>query len=789
MKSIIDYCKCLELKTIVEMMSKQFFCKENVEFILNPTYLKDKDEYKQNIENLNRMRDFIYKKRRINFVNYNNLNDIFIKIYKNICLSIEEFVSLIPFFESVENVINDFKEFPLTNGIDLDEKVLDLKSFSNIYLRLNHSFTYDKEVNSDASSELARIRKQILNKKSSINKIYNNLKTKYKDYLSDENSFKDGYQTLAVKSNCINKIDGIVLSTSHTKLTLFVVPKEIVSVENELASLYNDEEEEINRILIELTNELNKNYKFIYKNYQILLFLDKYHGLVQFSLDNDFTIPIYSEDKLELNSLIHPLIDRAKLVKNNFALSKDTKRTFVLSGPNAGGKSVLFKEIGLVCVLSKLGLVINCQKESYVPYFNNIFLVLSEEESILDNLSKFTFHLKKLNNILLKVDENSIVIVDEICSGTSPTHGEAIAISFLNEYKKKNPFILISTHYDGIKRYGISDSQTLNASMEFDVEKLTPTYKLLLNKSGSSYAIEACYKVKVDENVIKNAKQILLDNQSEVEHLEYKLSKELNKYSTLNNELEEKNIALNKLVEKKEREIKHLEDMQEKFDEDYEEKLDKVISEKEELLTDLFKNRVKNIDFKTYSEIKGQINKLKKNNTELVNKNLIKKSDINLQKSKEEHEFKLNDYVIYNGIYNCKIIKLKNNNVTLLVNGCKIQTTLDNIKYDKNNSNQTIKVATPQYTGTDLNLILNASFKNELNIIGQTSDIAMSNVKQFLSDCQLRHIKQCRVIHGNGNFILRRALIKLLDKLPEIDSYRDGLENEGGMGATVIYLK
>lgn len=781
MKTVLEYCKNINLSETCSLIKKYFYFKENFSIVENPTYLKNKREYITNIDNLKRIKFFVEDKKCFRLLTVENLHDIFNLIEKNISLDIEDFIKLIPFLESTENVVNDFKKVNFLKDNDIDEAIQDLRSFIQFLNKYQKTFTEDLQVNSDATPTLYSIRKEISFKKSSIDKVYTSLKNKYKDYLSNEESFKDGYQTLSVKSNFLNKIDGIVLKRSNTKQTLYIVPKEIILIENELNDLYDREKQEIAKILTDYTNELHAFHKPLLKNYQILLLLDKCNALVQFSLDYDFTIPNYSKEELVLKSITHPLIPSNIIVKNDFELSKKIKTTFILSGPNAGGKSVLFKEIGLCCVLAKLGFPINCSKESFVPFFNNIFLVLSDDESIADNLSKFTSHLKKLNNILNKVDDNSIIIVDEICSGTSPRHGEAIAISFLNEYMKTNSFVLLSTHYDAIKRYGNENEHILNGSMEFDTKNLTPTYRLILNQSGSSFALEACYKVNVDENVIKNARKYLIANQSNEEHLEYLLSKQLNKYTKLNNELEEKISKYDDLLNKKNKELENLNQQKEKFNLEYQTKLEKLLSDKKDELEKTFRLGKEKLDFKTYSDVKGKLNKFS-------NKD-IKETFKPEEKIKEPtHSFKINEYVFYNNMSKCKIISIKNKKVILSINGYSIKTTIDKIKYDATNSNKTEKVV-DSYPTVDREIIKKKSFKNELNIIGQTSDEAMSNVEMFISDCLLRNIKVCRIIHGMGNFILRNTLIKLLKKLPEVESYRDGNEYEGGMGATVIYLK
>ena len=729
---------------------------------------------------------FFDGRRLLNLSETNNLNEVFSKIERGLSLYIEDFIALIPYLSNVIEIKNLFKDTENVSVPNLLNEVLDIISFPNLLSKYRESFTEDGTVNDCASVQLREIRSEIRKTTKSIDDTFFSLKKRYKDYLSDENPYREGVETLAVKSNFISKVSGITLQSSNTGRTLFVLPKEIMDLRNKLEGLYEEESDEIARILDTFSKELFRNYTQLYKEYQIYNFIDSLYGRTNFGKDNDYVVPEISDDTLELNGLVHPLIDRAVCVKNSVSLSKKDKYFMVLSGPNAGGKSVLFRSIAFSFYLNMIGFPINCTKESKITFASDIFLILGDDESVEANLSRFSGHLVNLNEIVSKADENSLIIVDEICAGTDPREGESLGIAFIKDFLSKNAFSFVSTHYEAIKKFAKVEDKIVTATMEFDASKLSPTFRLLVGSIGNSYAIECARKVGVADSIIKEAKSNMKKYSSMSDRLETILNKELMKTKSLNEKLKEKDKQYEELMARREKALTATKEIEANIRKQADEKIERIVSQKEEELDALFERYKDKIPFKVFAEIKGQLHSFETVSAKKQNNQPQKQTLSKTENKKIEHEIVVGDFVIYEGVNKCKVLAINNGKYRLSVNGLVITTTKDNIVYDAKNSVKVVKNAS-QLSSVDT-AILNSDFRLELNVIGLNSEDAVKEVATYLSNAVVKHVKQVRIIHGMGNFILRNAIHKYLDKQDYVKSYRAGGETEGGFGATVVYL-
>ena len=327
-------------------------------------------------------------------------------------------------------------------------------------------------------------------------------KEKYKSFLSEDfSSIKNGFNVLPIKAKSISNVPGYIVSYSSSKETAYIAPIEVLNIQNKIVQLENQELIEINKIVASLSKDLKEIIDDIISNYNILIKWDHFFASIKFGQTYNGTIGVLSY-KLELNNLFHPLIGYNESVKNSFSLSKDAKSMLFISGPNAGGKTVLLKATCISIIMLNLSLLVPCSDISYFPYFDKVILVSGDSQSIENNLSTFSSHLKELKEIIDLDISSSFIAIDEICGGTSPSDGVALSKSIIDYLNNKKTFSMITSHFDELKQLVYSNDSILVCSMEFNLDNLLPTYHLLLNSIGYSYGIELAKMIGVNQRTV-----------------------------------------------------------------------------------------------------------------------------------------------------------------------------------------------------------------------------------------------------------------------------------------------
>ena len=656
-----------------------------------------------------------------------------------------------------------------------------IKDFIKDFNVLNHLSNSIKGVISpsltiydNASSKLKSIRTKIVSTQQELTARINSLVRTYSSILSDGNiTLRNDHFVLPVKTTEKNKIQGIIHDVSNTGETTFIEPNSIVELNNKIYVLKLEEQEEIKRILLELTKEVLSYENEILTNNQMLGYLDFVQAKSLYGNDIDgYVATLEKEQQIHLIGAKHPLLNKDTCIPNSFELNKD-HRIMIITGPNAGGKTVALKTVGLLILMNQCGLPLPTSKKPILSIFNNIYLDVGDNQSIQDNLSTFSAHITNIAQIVKNIGGKDIVLIDELGTGTSPNEGEALAISVINEILFKNSFGIISSHFEGVKILAMQNDNIINASALFDEEKLLPTYKIKVGMPGKSYGVDVASRLGMPEHIIDNAKNYLANHQEQ--NLDNAINK-LEKQFILNEKLSEELNAKLKNIEAKEIESNKI---LANIDKIKEEAMLEAEEQKEELLK------------KARIEIDSILKELKENEIKLHTITAAKKALENLETEEIEvdspnQEVEINDYVkIKDTNMQGKIIRKVKNNITVITQeGLSINTTTNKVI---KTMAPTKKVA-PRMTKGD-QMIFKQSVPLELNVIGLHVDEALEKVEKYLDTCLARKIKSCRLIHGSGTGALRSAIHNYLKTLKSVDSFRLGGAGEGGVGATVVTFK
>ena len=656
-----------------------------------------------------------------------------------------------------------------------------IKDFIKDFNILNHLSNSIKGVISpsltiydNASSKLKSIRTKIVSTQQELTARINSLVRTYSSILSDGNiTLRNDHFVLPVKTTEKNKIQGIIHDVSNTGETTFIEPNSIVELNNKIYVLKLEEQEEIKRILLELTKEVLSYENEILTNNQMLGYLDFVQAKSLYGNDIDgYVATLEKEQQIHLIGAKHPLLNKDTCIPNSFELNKD-HRIMIITGPNAGGKTVALKTVGLLILMNQCGLPLPTSKKPILSIFNNIFLDVGDNQSIQDNLSTFSAHITNITQIVKNIGGKDIVLIDELGTGTSPNEGEALAISVINEILFKNSFGIISSHFEGVKILAMQNDNIINASALFDEEKLLPAYNIKVGMHGKSYGVDVASRLGMPEHIIDNAKNYLANHQEQ--NLDNAINK-LEKQFILNEKLtEELNVKLKNIEAKEVESNKILANI----DKIKEEAMLEAEEQKEELLK------------KARIEIDSILKELKENEIKLHTITAAKKALENLETDEIEvdspnQEVEINDYVkIKDTNMQGKIIRKVKNNITVITQeGLSINTTTNKVI---KTMAPTKKVAPMMAKGDQM--IFKQSVPLELNVIGLHVDEALEKVEKYLDTCLARKIKSCRLIHGSGTGALRSAIHNYLKTLKSVDSFRLGGAGEGGVGATVVTFK
>lgn len=767
-----------EINEIIKELKTHFQSEHNQNDVSLYEFSYDKNLILRDHRYLNQILGYANKGKNLLLPTVIDLSDTLNKLHKALTLDIDELLGLKSLILACEDIMDKFvkeNDFP-----DLQNQALDIEDMPDLLRLLDLSFGPDGEVLDSASSRLSSIRSEFRGLVSEESRLIQRISNKYKSSLEiSQPVIKNGIQTLAVTASKKNQVPGMVVDRSKSGETLFVIPYELLEFENKKEKLLNDEKAEIARILDGFSKMFFQRVDAVDKNYYIYNLLDGYIGKVEFGLTYDGVVANIKEDTLSLEGLIHPLIPLDRAVDNDLKLGDLEPRVLIISGPNAGGKSVLMKAVALAAIMNQMGLMVACHKEATMKIFDEVDILTGDSESLSGNLSSFSGHLLGLKNMYENASGNSLVLVDEIGQGTAPSDGEAIGHAFIEHMLNQGTFGVFTTHYDGLKKYAISEEKILSGAMEFSEKTLTPTFKFIPGAVGNSYAFEVASKNGLPNELIESAK-IYRDSQKQfdVEKLTAELNAKIKQTDALQKKLDDKLNNVKQLEEKRQNAIKALADEKENIKKRADRKVDEYAQERLERLDKLWSEGKKaDIGFNEKSKIKGEIRKVTSSADQSDN-------EFHKHISKPE-EVQPGDIVSYGSMIG-RLVSANKNKAKFYYNGMTMTVNLSDLV-----KSSASKLPMSRTVSNLDNSIMNRAkgVSTKLNIIGMTVSEATPEVDKFLDNAELCHFSSVIIIHGMGTFALRNGIWAHLKKLNYVKSFREGGEGEGGLGATVVYLK
>ena len=639
----------------------------------------------------------------------------------------------------------------------------------------------EDEMADNASPELRSIRRAIVRQnealRAKINHILNSAdnKTILQDSIV---TMRNGRYVIPVKQEHKARVPGIVHDQSGSGATLFIEPQAIVDLNNQLRQLELDEKAEINRILTELSESVAEIHHDLINNQRLLVDLDMFMAKGKLSLDMGGEEPEISVDgAMDLRAARHPLIDRDKVVPIDISLG-DGYDTLVITGPNTGGKTVTLKTAGLLSLMAQTGLHIPAASGSRLPVYSQIFADIGDEQSIEQSLSTFSSHMTNIVDIVAEADEGSLVLLDELGAGTDPTEGAALAIAVLEKLKSAGARSIATTHYTELKKYAISTDGVENASMEFDVETLSPTYRLVTGIPGKSNAFEISGKLGLSREIIDRARELLKEGDIAFEDVISALEEDKRLAEEERDEAIMLNIQMKKMKEELEKELARAREEARAIVKEARE----VSREVQEELKTL--SRLESMGERTagFDRNRRRLKELERKNRETIKREFSREPV-------DPDKLSLGDRVkILTLNQNGEVISLpdEKGNLQVQVGMMKIGVNLSDIMLiDSGKPKKKKKASGYGRLYKSKAQTISAS----IDVRGKNMDDAVMDVEKYIDDAFISGLKEVTVIHGRGEGILRRGIQDMLKRNKNVDSFRNGGFNEGGDGVTVVKLK
>ncbi len=651
----------------------------------------------------------------------------------------------------------------------IDELVNTLESMEVTASHITQCISRSNEVVDNASAELRRLRKQIKQLQVNVASRLASFMARNKQYLQDDIIAKrNDRSVILVKNNYKNTVQGLQYGQSSSNQATYVEPAEIIPLNNELQNTYEAEKREVQRILHELSQEVKKDGNRYLGNVETLGLLDSIFAKARWAKEKDAVVGDINENMdLIIEKGRHPLIDPKKVVANSYHIIKPIK-TILITGPNTGGKTVSLKLVGLFTIMHLSGMALPCEHAS-IPIYDNVFYDIGDNQSIQDDLSTFSAHIQTLARICNEATDRSLVILDELGSGTDPVEGQAIASAVLDYFRRKNIYTMATTHYAKLKAYGQQYDDIMLSSVEFDQVDLKPTYRYLENTIGQSNALEIAARYGFDENILESARQFKLAQQSPEDRVMENLQKQLELVSQQSELLEKRLADVNEQQRKlKDENAKLIIDRQNIIAEARQEAfeiVEEAREESEEIIEEL--KAQKNYNLNEVAKLKHKLNELVEEEEEEVI---------------DDEELKVGDYVritLTNQVG--EIIGMDKKSVTVLCGNTKIKASLGNV----------VKTSKPvrKVDTSRAKVRRTSSFNVECNLIGMRVEEAMIVLDKFLDDALLANAPFVRVVHGMGTGALRTAVWNKLKKTKFVKKYEFADGNQGGSGATIVTLK
>jgi DNA mismatch repair protein MutS2 len=785
----------LEYNKIIDLLAAHASSARAKEMCLNLSPSCDMDAITHALQETNDALSRIYKKGSMNLSGIHDVGASMKRLEIGGSLSITEFLRLTSLLEAAKRAKaygrNDKDDAPADS---LTAYFNQLEPLTKLAEEIKRCIISEDEISDDASSNLKSIRRSIGNINNRIHAQMNSMlnNSTIRGYLQDAViTMRDGRYCLPVKSEAKGQVTGMVHDQSSSGSTLFIEPMAVVNLNNDLREMFLKEQEEIEAILANLSNLTAEYIPAIQEDYELLTTLDFIFAKAGYALEYNGSAPLLNEEgRINIKKGRHPLLDKKKVVPIDIRLGGEFDQ-LVITGPNTGGKTVSLKTVGLLTLMGQSGMLIPAGDRSELAIFHDVFADIGDEQSIEQSLSTFSSHMTNIVDILAHADSRSLVLFDELCAGTDPTEGAALAVSILTWFHKRHIHTMATTHYSEIKVYALTTDGIENACCEFDVTTLSPTYRLLIGIPGKSNAFAISQKLGLSTAIIEDAKERITENEQNFEDLIANL--EENRRT-----IEKEQLEISRYKQEIEALKKQLETKQERLDSRREEILRKANEEANAILKeakDTADEAIRN--FNRYGSTKPDISEMERERTKLRQKmsdnekKLASAKKAAPENHKAPKKLKIGDSVkvlsmnLKGTIHTLPDAK---GNLFVQMGILRSQVNIRDLILLEDETSPNSK----QYKKTGagkIKMSKSASISTEINLIGKTVDEAIAVLDKYLDDAYLAHLPSVRIVHGKGTGALRNAVHSHLKRQKYVKSYHLGEYGEGDAGVTIADFK
>ncbi|MGM9946795.1 endonuclease MutS2 [Floccifex sp.] len=760
--------KAIDFDRVLEQVSQyaSFSCSKQM--ILDSVPLFDYAIIQMELNRVQEAFTFIQEGGIVSFAGCSDISSSVKKTKKKMVCTPYELYEISSFLSAVKNVRETFLN---SNTKEIKDLAQSMDPCVKVCKQIVSQIDATGHVKIDASEKLKNLHKKLVDTRLTLNeKARHFIKANSHSLMESMSTTINGRLSVLVKNQDKNRFGGMVHASSQSGLASYIEPEAFVGLNNEIAQIEANIEEEIHRICAQLSENVAQNEILILSDLETMTLLDELISKAKWAYERQGCVPVVkmSIRSLTLERARHPLIDAQKVVANTYQLKPDQK-CLMISGPNMGGKTVTLKTIGLFVSLAHAGFPVLCDR-ALIPYFDSLFFDIGDNQSIEQNLSTFSSHISKISYICQHCTSHSFVLLDEIGNGTDPLEGASLAIAILEYLMEKGCTIITSTHYSQVKSYGKASEVVLVSSVEFDSSSLQPTYKYIPGVSGASYAFLIAGNYKIQNSILDRAKYYKEQNEEDVQRQLEKLEKlqndvllEKERFSKM---IKEAHQIQKEAVEEKKKWEKKKKD----FQEDYESRLLELLEEKEKEANEIIDSLKSEQKSHKQSEALHQIHVMQQKNQKQEEK-------------KVDESLKVGDYVqIENLASHGEILEIRKKEAVVLVNGMKMKVKMNRLERISRPKVQTIKKKMHQDR-------IFTRFPLELNLIGMRVEEGIRELDHYIDQAVYHKVKQVRIIHGMGTGALRNAIWKELDCHPMVLNKMSAGPSDGGLGATIVLLK
>ncbi|MGM9973529.1 MAG: endonuclease MutS2 [Clostridiaceae bacterium] len=779
--------RVLEFNKIKEKIKEYAITAKAKESIMSLLPFVDIKEVRQKLQESYEALNILFKKGSPPFEGLYDIQEAVIRAEKGGILNPEQLLriaqvmrcgrSLQGFMTRKEN------ETPFENLEDIAGLIVPLKALEDSIFK---AIISEEEISDHASSQLYSIRRSLREKNSSIRDKILQLMRSNSKYLQDNlYTMRGDRYVLPVRAEYRSQVPGLIHDQSSSGATIFVEPMSLVELNNEIKELHLKEKAEIEKILQELSSLVYNNIDVVKNNEKVIYELDFIFAKGKFASELNCELPSISEKgHVDIIEGRHPLIDQSIVVPSDVYLGKDFN-SLIITGPNTGGKTVTLKTVGLLHLMALSGILVPVRKNSTLGFFTEIYADIGDEQSIEQSLSTFSSHMTNIVKIIEEAKESSLVLLDELGAGTDPTEGAALAVAILEYLREKKVKILSTTHYSELKGYALRTPGVENASVEFNVETLRPTYRLLIGVPGKSNAFEISRRLGLPKHIIDSSKNLISDESLKFEDLIQKLQEKSIKAETDARLAEERKKEVEELKARLENKLAGIDRIRESAQAEAKKTARSIIKEAKEEADEILKN-IRDLEKMGYSsDARRKLEEERKRLKDNIDKLESKESLGGESRGKAIKKAEPGDEVFLPKLNQKVIILTKPDSkgeVQVQAGIMKISVKVSEL-YE---SNQKEEVKKKSNRKINLNL---RNVSTSIDLRGMDAQEAIYNTDKYLDEAYLGGLSEVTIIHGKGTGILRKAITDMLHSHPHVADFRLGEYGEGGTGVTVVTIK